>query len=243
MNKSRYFIAALLGLLLISCGGNKKHVKSPIDELIRDMDGNTTFEIILYDMEDNSGIFSSEYKHQYNIIREKDSVVIVDSTQRATLVKVPYKTKTAWYQVSSSFFKKNTDNMGMTLAYKDSTGKISKIPSPPGYNNYVGNSRYGHWGGGGFWQFYGQYMFMSSMFHMMSPISYGGYNNYRSNYYGRRPYYGSTTNGRPQYGTRSASSQRRMSNGSSRYGSSRRSSSGSRYSGSSTRSSGRSFGK
>lgn len=211
-------------------------------QLIRDLDGEKKFEIMLYDMEDNSGLFSSDYRHQYNIIREKDSVVVIDSTQKAAVVKVPYKTKTAWYPVTKEFFKKNVDNMGMTLVSKDTTGHISKIPSPPGYNNYVGNRRYGYWGGG-FWHFYGQYMFMSTMFHMMSPISYGGYNNYRSNYYGRRPYYGSTTNGRPQYGTRSTSSQRRMNNGSSRYGSSRRSSSGSRYSGSSSRSSGRSYGK
>ena len=228
-----------LSALLFSCGG-KSQRKTPIDTLIRDMEAEKTFEIMLYDMEEG-GLFS-DYKHQYTIIREKDSIVINDSTQKAEHVKVPFKKKTQWFVITKEFYKKNLDNMGMTLVSKDENGKISKVPAPAGYNRYVGNRGYGSWNGGGFWQFYGQYMFMSSMFHMMSPISRGGYNNYRSNYSGRRPYYGSTSGGKPQYGTRSSSSQRRINSGSSKYSSGRRSSGGSRY-GSSSRSSGRSYGK
>lgn len=230
-------------VLLASCGGRKKHEKSPIDDMIRDMEDVPTYEIMLYDMEDNSGLFSSEYLHQYTIVRERDSVVVNDSTEKAEVVKVPYKTRTPWYSVSRKFFDANVNNMGMSLASRVDGGEVSKVPSPAGYNRYVGNTHYGYWGGG-FWHFYGQYMFMSTMFHMMSPISYGGYNNYRSNYYGRRPYYGTTTNGRPQYGTKSSYGQKRMTSGSSRYSSSRRSSSGSSRtsSGRSSRSSGRGFG-
>ena len=238
MNTIKATILLALSVLLFSCGG-KSQKKTPIDTLIRDMEGEKTFEIMLYDMEEG-GIFS-DYKHQYIIIRERDSVVINDSTQVAETVKIPYKKKTTWYVITKEFYKKNLDNMGMTLVSKDENGKISKIPAPAGYNRYVGNRSYGHWNGG-FWQFYGQYMFMSSMFHMMSPISYGGYNNYRSNYSGRRPYYGSTSGGKTQYGTRSSSSQSRIKSGSSRYSSGRRTSSGSRYGGSS-RSSGGSYGK
>ena len=186
------------------------------------------------------GGWFSDYKHQYTIIQERDSIVINDSTQRAQAVKVPYKTKTKWYVISRAFYKKNLDNMGMTLVSKDSSGNISKVPAPAGYNRYVGNRQYGHWGGGT-WHFFTQYMFMRTMFHMMSPISYGGYNTYRGSYAGRRPYYGSSKGGKPQYGTRSATSQKRIRSGGSRF-SSGRTSSGSRYGGSS-RSGGRSFGK
>ena len=223
--------------LLFSCGG-KSQKKTPIDTLIRDMEDETVFEIMLYDMEE--GGWFSDYKHQYTIVRERDSIVVNDSTQRAETVKVPYKKKTGWFVITKEFYKKNLENMGMTLASKDSTGKISKVPSPAGYNRYVGNRQYGHWNGG-IWHFYGQYMFMSTMFHMMSPISYGGYNNYRNNYSGRRPYYGTTSGGRKQYGTQSSHSQKRINSGSSRFSSGRRSS-GSRYS-SGSRSSGGSGGK
>ena len=226
-----------LASLLFSCEKSEK--KTPIDILIRDMENETTFEIMLYDMEE--GGWFSDYKHQYTIIREKDSIVLNDSTQVPEVAKVPYKKKTEWYVITKEFYNKNLDNMGMTLASKNEDGEISKVPAPAGYNRYVGNRSYGHWNGG-FWQFYGQYMFMSTMFHLMSPISYGGYNNYRSSYAGRRPYYGTTSGGKPQYGTRSATSQKRINSGSSRYGSSRRSSSGSR-SGGSSRSSGGSYGK
>jgi hypothetical protein len=236
MKTMKPILLLALTALLFSCGKSQK--KSPIDILIRDMENEKTFEIMLFDME--PGGWFSDYKHQYVIVKEKDSIVINDSTKIAETVKVPYKTKTVWYEITENFFKKNKENMGMTLASKDENGKISKVPAPAGYNRYVGNRSYGHWNGG-FWQFYGQYMFMSSMFHMMSPISRGGYNNYRSSYAGRRPYYGTSSGGKPQYGTRSSSSQKRINSGSSRYGSSRRSS-GSRYGGSS-RSSGGSYGK
>ena len=240
MNRVLIFLAISF---LASCGGTKKHQKSPIDIMIRDMEDVATFEIMLYDMQDNSGLFSSEYLHQYTIVREKDSIVVNDSTEKAEVVKVPYKTRSPWYKVSKKFFDGNVNNMGMSLASRVNGGEVSKVPAPAGYNRYVGNRSYGYWGGG-MWRFYGQYMFMSTMFHMMSPISYGGYNSYRNNYYGRRPYYGSSTNGRTQYGTRSSYGQKRMSNGTSRYGSgsSRRSSTSSSRSGRSSRSSGRGFG-
>ena len=148
-----------LASLLFSCEKSEK--KTPIDILIRDMENETTFEIMLYDMEE--GGWFSDYKHQYTIIREKDSIVLNDSTQVPEVAKVPYKKKTEWYVITKEFYKKNLDNMGMTLASKNEDGEISKVPAPAGYNRYVGNRSYGHWNGG-FWQFYGQYMFMSTMF-------------------------------------------------------------------------------
>ena len=236
MKTLKTLLLVALSLAFFSCEKSQK--KTAIDTMIRDMENEKTFEIMLYDMEE--GGWFSDYKHQYSIIRERDSIVINDSTQRAETVKVPVKKRTGWYIISKTFYKKSLDNMGMTLVSKDSSGTISKVPAPAGYNRYVGNRQYGHWGGGS-WHFFTQYLFMRSMFHMMSPISYGGYNSYRRNYAGKRPYYGSSNGGKPQYGTRSATSQKRINSGGSRF-SSGRTSSGSRYGGSS-RSSGRSFGK
>ena len=136
-------------------------------------------------------------------------------------------------------------------------GKLHKNASPPGYNNYVGNEKYGQWenrGGNSFWAFYGQYAFMSSMFNMMTyPVRRSYYNDYRGGYYGTgRSYYGPrTTGGSTYYGTNSAYNKSSKPNSSwSRNTSSfknrvagRTSRSSSRYGRSSSRSRGGGFGK
>lgn len=165
--------------------------KSPVDILIRDLSAEQNFSIILYDMDYDEA--KKQYKHQYNVLVEKD-----DSVQ----VK-----KTDWLVVSHAFFNQNAENMGMELASKKD-GKLSKVAAPAGYSNYVGNEKYGHWkerDGNRFWEFYGKYTFMSSMFRMAAyPVGYSSWNNYNSNYYGQRSYYGQTTNGQRMYGTNSS---------------------------------------
>jgi hypothetical protein len=165
--------------------------KSPVDILVRDLSAEQNFSIILYDMDYDEA--KDQYKHQYNVLLEKD-----DSVQ----VK-----KTDWLVVSSAFFSQNAENMGMELASKKD-GKVSKVAAPAGYSNYVGNEKYGHWkerDGNRFWEFYGKYALMSSMFRMATyPVGYSSWNNYNSNYYGRRNYYGQTSNGQRMYGTSSS---------------------------------------
>ncbi|MEA3444206.1 MAG: hypothetical protein U9R19_05705 [Bacteroidota bacterium] len=183
----------LLGLMLfmVGCGG-KEFVKKPVDTLIRDMNSEPVFSIVLYDME-VEGNFSKTYKHQYQIITEKDSL--------------PQERKTDWYNVGKDYFKYHENNMGMEVASKGRDGKVNKTVSPAGYSNYVGNTHYGRWSqgsGGSFWEFYGKYAMLSSVFHMVgSPMRYSHWNDYNSNYRGYgRSYYGPTTaNGRPSYGT------------------------------------------
>lgn len=191
--KSAFFL--FISFFLIACSGKKSEEwqKSPVDQLIRDMDKVPSFSIILYDM-NVEGNFTKTYQHQYKII------TLVDS--------VPSERITEWYTVSQSLFTQHEEHMGMEIAAKTDDGKITKTAAPPGYSNYVGNERYGHWvqdgNGGSFWEFYGKYMFFSSMFNM---IAYPAYRNnfmdYRSNYYGSRPYYGSTSSGNRIYGTNS----------------------------------------
>ncbi len=186
-------------LWLTSCGSSeRKFVKSPLDNLIRDLDSEKNFTIILYDMEMEDNIGSDEYKHKYKIITMKDSV--------------PQERITDWMPVSEQFFFEHEKNMGMEIASKKD-GKLSKVVAPPGYSNYVGNPQYGQWrtssDGSSFWEFYGKYAMMSSMLGLVgSMINRNSYYDYRDNYYGRRPYYGALPDGRPAYGTYSPHGQR-----------------------------------
>ena len=95
--------------------------------------------------------------------------------------------------------------MGMTIASK-TDGVLSKQAAPAGYNNYIGNPKYGQWqerNGSSFWEFYGKFAFMSSMFNLMSyPARRDYWNDYRGNYRGtNRDYYGPS--GQKVYGTKS----------------------------------------
>lgn len=203
--------------------------------MIKDMENEPVFDIVLYDMQDNSGLFSSEYLHQYTIIKEKDSSIL-NNVGDLEMVKVPYSKETDWMPVSKSYFNSQLNNMGMVIVSKDSTGNISKVASPLGYNRYVGNSHYGYWGGGT-WHFFSQYLFMRTMFGGGSFFR-SNYTDYNRNYRGRSSYYGKTSTGTPKYGTRSSSVQSRINSGSSKYRS------GSRYGSSgSSRSRSGGFGK
>ncbi|MEP1096691.1 MAG: hypothetical protein ABJG78_16360 [Cyclobacteriaceae bacterium] len=214
-------------LALSSCGGSDFR-KSPVDEIVRDLPNDEIFSVILYDM-DQKGNFSSTYYHKYQIIRELDG----DASEVLT----------DWREVSEREFTKNIDNMGMEIVARDSTGALTKEAAPPGYNNYVGNPKYGQWenrGGTSFWAFYGQYAFMSSMFRMtMFPVHRSYYNDWRGNYRGTgRGYYGPGGTGSRYYGTGSGYS--RTNNPNSSWTSSRNNSFKNRVASRTSRSSGRS---
>ncbi|MEM1136952.1 MAG: hypothetical protein AAGI07_14025 [Bacteroidota bacterium] len=241
MNKV-FSIALLSAFFLLSCGGSD-FKKSPVDNLIRDMDQDKNFTILLYDLDVESG-WPDTYKHRYKIIKEKE-----DGT--------PYEELTDWYEVSEDVFAYYENDMGMEIATKVD-GKVTKETSPPGYSRYVGNEQYGSWqnnsSGNSFWAFYGQYAFMSSMIGLVAgPVYRTGYYDYYNNYRGRRPYYGTVNNGRAAYGTLSNASRKqnpgfhqrattnsalksRVNNNIARSGGGRTSRSSSRYGSSSTRS-------
>ncbi|PLX21648.1 MAG: hypothetical protein C0599_07630 [Salinivirgaceae bacterium] len=191
MKLFKFFSIVGLTFLFISCGGPSiRFEKTPLDKVIQDLSAEQNFSIILYDMDYDEG--TNKYKHMYQTLVPKDDTVLVNTTP--------------WYDVPDVFFEKNVDNMGMEIASKVN-GKLNKKASPPGYNHYVGNDRYGRWtqrNGSSFWEFYGQYAFMSSMFGLgHNPIRRSYYDDYRTNYYGSRAYYGPSNNGRNYYGTRS----------------------------------------
>ncbi len=252
----KYFVLLLIVSLFSSCSSKNdsgSYDKSPLDIVIRDLSNEMNYSIILHDMDyDDAG---KTYKHQYNILIEKSDTVITKITE--------------WYTVSPTFFDTHKENMGMEIVSKKNW-KLNKTASPPGYSNYIGNEKYGHWvkrDGNSFWEFYGRYAFMSSMFRMSTfPVRYSYWNDYNRNYYNHgRPYYGTDAYGRSMYGTRSSYSN---SNTSSKWNSkpssfknrvrqnvskssssnkssvkNKRSRTSSRYSRSSTRSRGGGFGK
>lgn len=201
MSKHITFCFLILVGFLTSCGSNEDRVKfqkEPLDILIKKYSDIQDFSIILYDMDYNES--SDAYQHQYRVLYKP--------VDKDTLLSE----ETEWHTVSDVFFDKHKDNMGMEIASKKE-GVVKKIASPPGYSNYVGNEKYGHWkqrsDGSSFWEFYGKYAFMSSMFRMaMFPVTYGYWNDYRTNYYGYgRPYYGPTSNGYSYYGSNSKYNQ------------------------------------
>ena len=188
------FIAAIA---LQSCSCSSEYKKNPVDALIVQMSDVKPFSIILEDM-DVDGSFSHTYLHKYKIITEDSD-------------SIPQSRITGWEEVSEQYFRKNENNLGMEIASKNAEGKLSKSAAPPGYGNYVGNSRYGHWqtgsNGNSFWSFYGKYMMMSTMFDLMRrPYYRSDYSHYRSGgYYGSsRSYYGQkSSTGSYRYGTNS----------------------------------------
>lgn len=194
MKHTRLFLLPVFAALLFAaaCSGGKDFRKSPVDEYITKLDSLYTYSVILYDAEVEGSTFQT-YRHQYKLITQQDS-----ST-------APKEEITTWQEVDEKFFWANENNIGMTLASKGPDGKVTKEAAPPGYNNYVGNSRYGHWvnrGGSSFWEFYGQYAFMSSMLGLgTGPIYRDRYYDYENNYRGRRAYYGTSTGGGSRYGT------------------------------------------
>jgi len=189
----KIFIVALVAIILSSCGGRSfTYQKSPVDKLLIANSKLANFSITLSDMDFNES--ADAYKHKYKIIYQpldQPDTLLVRNTD--------------WYDVSPTFFEAHVNDLGMALVTVKDFVADKKV-SPPGYADYVGNERYGRWeqrGGTSFWHFYGQYMFMSSMFRMMSPVHYSHYNDYRTHRAYGKTYYGSAGNGRTMYGTNS----------------------------------------
>ena len=180
----------ILLLLIISCGSErKKYIKSPLDFIITTYIDVQNYSVILADMDYKEA--NDKYYHKYKIILEKGNTT--ESTEDDFDVQL-----TDWKEVSAITFEDHQKDLGMTVLSKKS-GVLDKKSTPAGYNNYVGNSKYGNWqqqsNGTSFWAFYGQYHFMSSLFYGSRHRYYrSDYNYYRTNHYGRSNYYGRNNN-------------------------------------------------
>lgn len=163
-----------------------EYTEEGLDKVIKQLREYPDFTILLYDMDYANG----DYVHKYQVLVEKP-----DSTFEEEI--------TSWLEVSPSFFQKHESNLGMEIASKED-GVVQNDVAPAGYSQYVGNPQYGQWvqrNGTSFWEFYGKYAMLSSVFNMMNrPARFDYWNDYDQRYRGSSgPYYGPGG----YYGTRS----------------------------------------
>jgi hypothetical protein len=185
-------VIALLGfwLLLAGCGGDA----DPVEDLVKDLNRYPEYSLILEDLREEEGFFP-DYFLRFKVLSASGQQV----AGRDTVVWEERLTEE--YQVSEEVYAQYENYLGMVVAAKTAQGRQSGPGQahPPGYQ-YVDNPRYGFWDGGGFWQFYGQYMLMSQLLGGWR-VNRGDYGDYRRSYDSGQPYAGPNTNGRTPFGT------------------------------------------
>ena len=194
-------IALVLASLALTTGCGR--ATDPVQRAARDLErGYPEYTLIIEDLKVEDGFFPDYF------LRMQIMTAAGQRTESGqdTLV---YKTQmTEWQEVSEGVFARYQNYLGMVVASKTLDGKRSgpRNAYPAGYQ-YVGNSQYGSWGGGGFWQFYGQYAFMSAMLggHRIGRNDYDGYRRDRER---GRPHYGPVKNGRQTFGTAGTQTQK-----------------------------------
>ena len=192
-------IAFVLAALTLSAGCGR--ASDPVQQARRQLERYPEFTLIIEDLKVEDGFFPDYF------LRLR---IMTASGQRTagkdTLVNETRMTE--WQEVGEEGFARYQHYLGMVVASKTLDGQRSgpRQAHPPGYQ-YVGNSQYGSWGGGGFWQFYGQYAFMSAMLGGHR-IGRGDYNDYRSHRASGRPHYGPTVQGRQTFGTAGTQTQK-----------------------------------
>ncbi len=164
-------------MLGCSSSNSYRYMEEGLDKVIKQYREVPNFTILLYDMDYQN----NKYLHQYEVVTMNADSSLENKT-------------TDWLEVSPTFFKTHQNNLGMEIASKVN-GKLTKKVAPAGYSQYVGNPRYGQWrerGGSSFWEFYGKYAMLSTVFNMMSrPARYSYWDTYDRNYRGGgSPYYG-----------------------------------------------------
>lgn len=192
MKKTIYYLMILaISISLFSCGGGiKKITKNPLDSIAKAMAKVPNYVVVLDNMDFNKK--KNHYEHKYQIFETKQRKDLIGDT---LVVDTIVSRKTKWLPVSDKLFKQYEKDLGMELlSQKD--GRLSKVVSPIGYSQYVGNERYGRWDndntGHSTWHFFGQYMFMRTMLRMaFFPVRYSNYSTYRNFNRAGKTYYGS----------------------------------------------------
>jgi uncharacterized membrane protein YgcG len=193
------YLLLFAGIYWVLSGGcSSGYEKTPVDKLITQLqDKHEAFSIILHNMK-TEGTFFTKYFHQYKVITGTGK----DIDERIT----------DWQEVEEAYFQRHESNLGLTLASKTEDGELNRTVAPPGYYNYVGNSKYGQFverDGTSFWEFYGQYAFLSSMLNLASdPPIEDDYFKWKRKYRGRKPYYGPKSGSSYKYGTYSKTTRR-----------------------------------
>jgi hypothetical protein len=127
-----------------------------------------------------------------------------------------------WVQVPKTTYEGMKDNLGMAIAHKPAgkyDSEADSTPQPPGFA-YVatpaqGRNQYGYWerrDGRDFWVFYGQYALMRDLLFNRDyrPLDTRDWDGYRTSRERGQTYYGQDKQA-PQFGTGSATTQKRYS--------------------------------
>ena len=189
--------AALIAVAAAGCG----RTPDPVEQTARDLERYPEYALIIEDLKAEEGFFP-DYFLRLRIMTASGQRV----AGKDTLV---YEERvTDWLEVEEEVMARYQHYLGMVVAGKTLDGRrtTSRQAHPPGYQ-YVGNSQYGTWGAGGFWQFYGQYAFMSAMLGGFG-VGRGDYADYRRNREVGRPHFGPTRQGRRTFGTAGTQTQK-----------------------------------
>ena len=191
--------ALLVLFALASCGGSK----DPVKELIRDLDRYPEYSLIVDDIRIEDSSFFPDYFLRFQVLTAKGQRV----AGRDSIVY--QERRTDWMKVKEEIFYRYDNYVGMVVASKSLDGRRTGTSQahPPGYQ-YVGNPHYGFWGGGGFWQFYGQYALMRDLMGGGWRVGRGDWEDYRRNRERGRPYYGPVKGGQPTFGSRGSQTQK-----------------------------------
>jgi len=194
-----FFIAFLPAM----CVDDKNLTQDPVLDILK-ANTEAPLTVLLLDM-NTEGVLFKDYKHRYRIISEKNGV--------------PTAKDTKWYEVPSSYFWQNENNMGMEVAARQANRNTKRVVSPPGYTNYIGNNKYGYWTNGqgikadgtysrtapnvDFWTFFPPYEILRSLLDLPAGKIYEKeHNEYRTYYSRGYAYYGPIViSGRRRYGT------------------------------------------
>ncbi|GAA4822272.1 hypothetical protein GCM10023331_03280 [Algivirga pacifica] len=185
---------------MVGCSSEPEFTKLPLDEIVKQKGRTQDYTIVLDDMDLEENLFSSDhYKHRYKVITMEKAA--------GDTIATPKEHLTDWYDVPRAYFDNHVNDMGMELATM-TDGKLSKQVGPAGYSQFVGNPQYGQWktgsNGSSFWEFYGKYAMMRSLFAwtFYQPVYRSYYNDYSRYRSTGRPYYGTTSTSAPRkYGT------------------------------------------
>jgi len=195
-------IALLVLALTTACG----RAPDPVQQVSRDLERYPEYSVVIEDLKVEEAFFPDYF------LRLR--LTMAGGQRQAGKDTLVFEEKvTNWQEVTERVFARYEHYLGMVVASKSRDGKRSTPGQahPAGYQ-YVGNSQYGHWGGGGgFWQFYGQYAFMSAMMGGHR-VGRGDYDDYRRNRERGRPHYGPVSNGRKTFGTAGTQTQKTKPN-------------------------------
>jgi len=169
----RFFFGAVmvLALFLWGCGSGPE---DPLETIKQSMEDESTYSVVLNDMREEGAIFKDFY-HKYLVVLPDKSV------------------ETDWFKVDENYYNQNREFLGMALLTKKE-GEVNTTPSPPGYD-FVGDSKYGRWqednSGNSFWEFYGKYALISSLFGgWYRPVYMNDYQGYQRHRAQNRPFFG-----------------------------------------------------